>query len=378
MKKQGYEGCYMEKIIKKRNIFLLLILLLIGILPMNSVYGESEELTGATGFTYSLSFPENQIEQGIGYFKLKMLQGQEQQLTIALSNPGTESVTVKVGLNGAKTNQNGVIEYGDSDIENDASLKFDFTDIVSGPESVELAAGETQMLELTIKMPETRTEGVIAGGIQLMQADQEGNVTSDGGSRIINQYAYVVGVLLQEEEETPLPDLNLNEIYAGQNNYRNTIFVNFSNIIPAYLNDMTVETQINAKGNETVLYERKQTAMRMAPNSFIDFPVSMNGERMVAGTYVANILVTSGEQRWQWSEEFEISQEDSDKFNERDVGLVQEKGLNWQLIFLIVAGALAVIGLIFAILVLIRKKKEAEQKEKQKKRLQAKKSEKKK
>lgn len=360
----------MEKVIKKQNIFLFLILFVIGILPINTAHGEeSDEIAGAAGFTYSLSFPENQLEQNIGYFKLKMSQGQAQTLNITLSNPGAEPVTVNIGVNGAKTNQNGVIEYGDSEIENDLSLKFDFTDIVSGPESVELAPGETKVIDLMIQMPETRTEGVIAGGIQLMQADQEGNVTSDGGSRIINQYAYVVGVLLQEAEEIPVPDLKLNEVYAGQNNYRNTIFVNFSNVIPAYLNDMIVETQINAKGNETVLYERKQTAMRMAPNTFIDFPVSMNGERMAAGTYVANILVTSGEQRWQWTEEFEISREDADKFNERDVGLVQEKGLNWLLIFLIVVGVLIVIGIVYGVLVLLRKKKEEEKKQKRRKKI---------
>lgn len=353
----------MKKNIKTINQWFLPILIVaIGIFlsPLTS-HAEGEgnsDVAGATGFTYSITFPDNQIKKDLGYFKLQMNPGQNQQISIALSNPGTEKVTIDVKSNGAKTNQNGVIEYGESSIENDPSLQFDFNDIVTGPESIELAPGETKNLDLTIKMPETGFDGVIAGGIQLMRADQNGTTSNEGGSKIINQYAYVVGVVLQESENQLKPDLELNSVKAGQSNYRNAIFINFSNVIAAYLDDMTVEVQITAKGKDTVLYDRKQTAMRMAPNSFIDFPVSMNGERMVAGDYVANILVTAGDQKWSWTEDFKISDQDANKFNERDVGLVQEKGLDWKLILLIVAAVLAIIILIFVIIMILRKKKQ--------------------
>lgn len=342
----------------------LLLFLAITFLPKYTFAAEngtSADAGGATGFTYKINFPENQMEPDLGYFKLKMDSGQQQEITVTLSNPTTEAVTVNVSLNGAKTNQNGVIEYGESDIEDDASLKFPFTDVVTGPKSVELAAGETKELNLTIQMPETRIDGVIAGGIELMRAGQGEEAVDEGGSKIINQYAYVIGVLLQESTELPTADLKLNSVSAGQSNYRNAIFVDFSNVIAAYLNDMTTEVQITSKGNSTVLYERKQTAMRMAPNSFIKFPVSMNGERMAAGSYTAAILVTSGTKRWEWTEDFEITNEDADKFNERDVGLVQEKGLNWQLIALIVGGIIVVIGIVFGLLMVVRKRKENEQ-----------------
>lgn len=367
----------MKKIIKKLGLVSLLVAMFLpNVLFASLTYADdsntgSGDITKTTGFTYSLNFPENQMEKDIGYYKLQMSKGQEQKITVTLTNPSAEKVTVTIGLNGAVTNQNGVIEYGDSDIENDKSLKFDFEDIVSGPESISLDAGETKDLELKIKMPETGIEGVVAGGIQLMRANQEDDVTNKGGSRIINQYAYVIGLLLQESSEELSPDLKLNKVFAGQANYRNTIFVDFSNVIPAFLNDMTVETQINKKGSDAVLFERKQTAMRMAPNSFIQFPVSMNGERMVSGTYVANTLVTSGDKKWTWTEEFKISQEEANKFNERDVGLVQEKGFNWLLVILIVGSILALGGIIFGVLTVLRKKK-------QKKELEEKRSRKKK
>lgn len=325
--------------------------------PVNA---NEEKTAGMAGFTYSIKFPDNQIDKELGYYHLKMNPGEQQNLDIALSNPSSEKVTVDVKINGAKTNQNGVIEYGESSIKNDSSLKFNFTDVVKAPQSVELAPGETKNLELKVNMPETEYDGIIAGGIQLMRAGQaEDDPNNGGGSKIINQYAYVVALVLQETDTIIIPDLSLNSIKAGQSNYRNTIFINYSNIKAAYLNDMTTEVQITKKGKSTVLYERKQTAMRMAPNSFIDFPISMNGERMEKGDYVADILVTSGNQKWAWKEEFKITDEDANKFNERDVGLVQEKGINWNIIILLVTGLLFTIFIVFLLLRYIRKDKEA-------------------
>lgn len=310
---------------------------------------------GATGFTYKVSYPENQMEDNLGYYKLKMNPNDQQVIKIALTNPGSEKLTVNVHLNGAKTNQNGVIEYGDSIIENDSSIKIDFKDIVTAPKTVELGAGETKDLDLTIKMPEIAFDGTLAGGVQLMRADQ-GEKDKKAGSQIINQYAYIVGILLQETDKVIEPKLELNSVKADQDNARNAIFVNVSNIEAAYLNDITAEVQITEKDNDAILYERKQTAMRMAPNSFINFPVSMNGEKMKAGKYKAKILMTSGDKKWSWDQEFEIKQKDADRFNERDVGLVQEKGIDWRSIGLIVGGIVLVIMIVFGILVFFRKR----------------------
>lgn len=353
----------MKRITKlKMPLFLLTFLGIASFLFAPYAFADEEEnqtdTNDAVGFTYKIEFPENQMEPNVGYFKLRMASGQQQKLRITLSNPSAEKTTVSVGINSAKTNQNGVIEYGDSTIEKDASLKFDFIDIVTGPKTVDLEPGETKDLELMVQMPETSAEGIIAGGIQLMRTNQGNEQKNDGGSKIINQYAYVVGVLLQMSDQLAEPELKLNYVKVGHNNYRNSIFVNFSNIIANYVNDMTVEVQVSAKDDAGVLYERKQTAMRMAPNSFIEFPIGMNGEQMQEGMYVANILITADGKTWKWEKEFEIKKEEADKFNERDVGLVQEKGIDWKLIAMLVAGILGVIVIIFAVMVMVRKKKE--------------------
>lgn len=319
-----------------------------------------------TGFNYKINYPDNQTDKSLGYFKLNMEPGQEQKLSITFNNPSKEKISVSVKINSAKTNQNGVIEYGVSTLEKDASLKYDLKDLLKGPEKVELAADATKTVEYTVKMPDESFDGVISGGMEIQKENQTGTESNEGGTKIVNKYAYVVGVVLQENDKDVPPELKLNKVGAGQSNYRNAIFVNFSNIMPSYVNDMTTEVKIMKKGSETVLYEKKQTAMRMAPNSFINYPVSMNGEPMSPGNYEADILVTSGErnQTWHWKKEFEITSEEADKFNNRDVGLVQEKGFNWKLVAIIVLGLLL---LIIIIVLLIRRKNNKDKKSKSKK-----------
>lgn len=325
---------------------------------------ENVDVATATGFTYKVEFPENQTKDDLGYFDLMVTPGQKQTLIITLSNPGKEALTVNVSYNGAKTNSNGVIEYGDSLMENDASLMFDFKELVTGVDKVELNAGETKNLEIQVAMPETSYKGVLAGGIQLKQANQGGDQEKSQGSQVINEYAYVIGLLLKESDEVLAPELVFNRAYGAQQNYKNTIMVNFSNTIATYINGMTVEAQIMEKGKQNVLYDRKQTDMRMAPNTYIDFPISMNGEQMVPGEYTTHVLVTAEGKSWEWTEDFEITAEEAEKYNERDAGLVQDRGVDWKLIAMIVGGFLFIVLVIVLIVHFAKNGKKKKTKEK--------------
>lgn len=308
---------------------------------------DSANDAGTTGFIYNIHFPDNQMDTELGYYKLKMNPGQNQTVTISIKNPGSEPITVGISLNGAKTNANGVIEYGEANIENDKSLKFAFEDYVTAPKKVELAPGESKNLDIQIQMPDTQFDGMITGGIQMMREGQGENNSESKGSQVVNTYAYIVGMILQVTDAALTPNLELNDVYAGQSNSQNAIFVNFSNVIASFLEEMTIDVQVHTKDSSSIIYDRKQSGMRMAPNTFINFPISMNGERMVAGKYIADILVTSKDQQWEWSQEFEITAEQAAEFNARDVNLVQEKGMNWKLVAMIVGGALLVFLAIF-------------------------------
>ncbi|GGC91480.1 DUF916 and DUF3324 domain-containing protein [Enterococcus wangshanyuanii] len=328
------------------------------VFSLTGIAAEKEE----GGFTYKVIVPENQHNKDVGYFDLRVAPGQEQTVSIKMNNSSDKEITVDVALNSAKTNTNGVIEYGPSKLEKDKSLKYDFADLVTGEKTVKIPAKQSIEYKLNIKMPDSQIDGVISGGIYMIEKGQ----TDDQKAMIKNEYGYLVGMILSENDTQVTPELQLNKVFAEQQNYRNAVFINFSNTQPAYIDNMTVDVQIMAKGSDEVLYDTKQNKMRMAPNSQINFPVLMNGEKMVAGEYRAKILVTTeNDGKWEWEQEFTITDEEADKFNQEDVSLLQESRVNWSLILLLVAGALSMIlGIFFVVHFLNQKKKRAKKKRK--------------
>lgn len=349
----------------KKHIFPLIIALIFYIVTFGggalTAYAE-DAADPMGGFNYKVIKPENQRSEA-GYFDLRMNPGQKQTVQVELTNGSSNEITVAVSLNGAKTNGNGVVEYGPTAIKNDASLKYDFTKIVTGPDKVVIPAGKTVPLELNIAMPEVGYDGVVAGGVQLKKVVKE----DKNKTGVINEYAYLIGMILNETDTAVEPDLKMNKVSAGLANYRNSIFVNFSNVTATYVEGMTVDTQIMPEKSDEVLYDSKKAGMRMAPNSMIDFPIEMNGEKMVPGNYRAHVLVTAGDKRWEWDEKFTITDEEADKFNGQDVGLVQERGIDWRLIIGIAAALLVVVVVIFVIVRQVQKKN-LKKKRKQKKR----------
>lgn len=349
----------MYKNIKKIGLTFILIM---SCLILTTIVHAEEDASG--GFSFEVIRPENQKDPEVTYFDLLMEPSQKQTVQLKLNNTSDKEKKISLKLNGAKTNSNGVIEYGPSQIKEDASVKYKFTDLVKAPEEVTLAPQSSQLVDINISMPESSIEGYISGGIQLQDITDDGKESQADQGMVINKFAYLIGFLLSESDTDSLkPDLKFNKVYPGLQNYSNSILVNFSNITPVYVEEMTVDVQIMKKDSDEVIYDSKKSNMRMAPNTFIDFPVSLNGDRMVAGDYRAKILVTAKDDgRWLWEEEFKITDEDADKFNEQDLSLVQDRGINWLLIGIIVGVVLVILVLIYLVILFLRKKKEEKEK----------------
>ncbi|MBO0449157.1 DUF916 and DUF3324 domain-containing protein [Enterococcus sp. MJM12] len=323
-----------------------------------SYAADSAEAQG--GFSYEVVRPENQIDKGVGYFDLKMEPEQKQTVKIKLHNTGDKEITILVGAYGGKTNSSGVIEYSNNTIENDKSLKYPFESVVKVPKEVKLAANSSQDLNIDITMPKSEFDGYIAGGILLQEKDAEGTKSQSQQGMVVNKFAYLTGMLLSEKNpNTNKEEMKLNRVYATSKNHRNVISINYSNIQPIFVDDMTTDVQIMKGDSNEVVYDAKKSQMRMAPNTMIDFPVSLEGSEMIPGDYRAKILVTTEKGgRWEWEQKFTITDEEADKYNARDLTLVQDPGLNWRLIAMIVGGLLVLLLIIYFIVRKINKERE--------------------
>lgn len=309
----------------------------------------------AEGFSFEVVKPDKQKNKEVGYFDLQLAPKAKETVQMKLMNTSEKELKIAVALNNAKTNSSGVIEYVPSKILDDASLKYKFSTIVKAPKEVTLAPQSTVMLDLEITMPQTSFKGYISGGIQLEEKNQAGEETQ---GMIVNKFSYLTGMLLSNSDVFGIePELLLNSVSPKAYNFRNAIMVNFSNVQPVYVNDMRVKVEIMPKKSEEILYSTKKTDMRMAPNSGIDFPISLVGDKMVAGDYRAKILVTTlAGGRWEWEEPFTIKAEEADKFNEQDLSLVQKQGFNWEMLILMAGIVVLVLLIIGSIIFLIGKK----------------------
>ena len=334
----------------------------------------STNLAESGSFTYEVKHPENQLSKA-GYFDLKMTPGQKQTVQIELTNPSPDSpVTVAIKRSMVKTNSNGVLEYGPTTIKDDASARINFDTVVTAPETITLKGGEVKSVDIAIQMPEESFDGILAGGIQLQVQESEEDLKKRADQTgVTTRYAYLIGMMLSETDTPVQPELEFNRIYPGLSNYRNAIIVNFSNTEMTFVSDMTIDFNVTKKGSDVILYETKKTDMKMAPTSMIDFPVLLNGERMEVGTYTGHIVVTSGDQTWSWTEDFEITKEDADKYNKQDVSVVQESGIDWLLILWIAGSVLGVLLLLFVSLHFYKKKKKTKQAQKKSKKRKKKK-----
>lgn len=290
-----------------------------------------------------------------------MQTGQEQTVVIRLNNTSQKSIDIKVELNSAKTNSNGVIEYGPNNILNDESLLHDFVEIVSGPERVTIPAESQKDLELLIKMPARPIAGLVAGGIQLQEiSDEDEQAPAD--SMIVNKFAYLIGMLLANEHEEITEDLKLNAVFPDLKNSRNAFIVNFSNVQADFIENMTVMVGISHDSLGDIFYETKKSQLRMAPNSQIFFPVLLNGEAMIPGNYHSRIIlstISGGE--WEWETEFTITENEARHFNDQDVSLILEQGISKKMLVVIIVSFL-ILGVALYVVIketykdLIRKK----------------------
>ncbi|MBP1040165.1 DUF916 and DUF3324 domain-containing protein [Vagococcus sp. BWB3-3] len=343
--------------IKLKQILMTLAVLAVGALPTLVQADEVENAVESTGYSYKINYPENQLTPG-GALKLKMNPKQEQEVTVELENYSDEEITIDLSLNGARTNGNGILEYGPSAFKKDSSMEYDLPDLVTIPDSIKVPAKGKADLILAIKMPEIAYDGIVTGGIEMQKAGQvEAEGSGEGGQTIVNKVAYLFGVTLSMTDKEISPELALQKVYPELANYKNAIFLDVANTTAVKVENLTLDAMITKKGSEEVLYESKKANMSMAPNTLMSYPVSLAGEEMVAGKYTATVTASNGDKEWKWVEDFEITDEDADKFNQGDVNIVQERGLNWKMIALIVVAGLSVVaGGIFVIRLVSKKK----------------------
>lgn len=336
-------------------MFLAFVTVVIALFP---IIGKAEE--ASLNFYVTPEFPDSQVEGSSSYFDLNLEPGATESLSLTLQNASDEPIQVRITPHTAYTNVHGVVEYGKDAEEADSTLMYSLDEVIESPEVIDLAGNETKTIEVALHMPQTSFDGFLAGGLRISEVKEETEEepTDEEGVAIKNEFAYVIGVIVSNSRDSVKPDLKLLDVFADQLNYRNVISATIQNFTPTFVNRMAVEATIQRVGEEDILYEASEEMMQMAPNSHFHFPISLDGDRFVAGNYLLKLKATSGEEEWSWEREFTIEAEEARSFNRADVTI--DTSTNWWMI-----GAISLLLLLVVILLylIIKRRKQATKQE---------------
>ncbi|WP_301359283.1 DUF916 and DUF3324 domain-containing protein [Enterococcus spodopteracolus] len=341
---------YRKKKIQQAGMVLLLLLVSL-LVPMR--VGAEE---GTLNFYVTPEFSDNQKSGNDRYFQLNLAPDATEKLTLKLQNANAEAKKIKITPHTAYTNVMGVVEYGQDAEKADPTLQHSLGELIEQPEIIELGGNETKTVTLDLKMPKEAFDGFLAGGLRIEEVKENttDETTDEEGVAIQNEFAYIIGVVVSNNQHAVQPDLELLDVFADQLNYRNVISANLQNFTPTFVNRLEVEATVQKVGEEEILYQASQEQMQMAPNSNFNFPISLEGDRFRSGDYVLKMTARSGKEEWEWERKFTIDADEARALNQADVTI--DTSINWWMI-----GAISLLILLAAVILylLIKQKKQS-------------------
>lgn len=285
----------------------------------SSQFYAEQYATDLNDFTYEVIVPKNQKNKDVGYYDLLIEPAKTSSVQLNLINLSKKKLTLSLKYNSAKTNSNGVIEYGPNNLIKDRTLIYDFSDLVTGPNKVVLEPTSNKVITLSIQAPLNPFEGYIAGGIQIMALENTEMKKSSDDNLVVNKFAYLVGMLLSEGDVSQLkPELTFNSVSVDTEQDHDRLLLNFSNIQPIFVEEMTAEVKVKNKETNNSAFELNKTGMRMAPNTQISLPISLKYKLTEPGNYILSATVrANGGGHWSWEQEFRLSEIEIDQLNKR-------------------------------------------------------------
>lgn len=279
-------------------------------------FGDEIVEASAPDFSVQAVLPESQSNENVSYFDLTLAPNQEEILPIQVTNNSNEEITLELSANTATTNSNGVIDYGFSNEEPDNTLPINFSEIADLDDTtITLNGNERRTIDVKISMPDKSFDGILLGGLTISEKSQEIE------SQITNRFSYSLAVVINQTNKEVSPIVDLTKVNVEQRNRRSFVIGSIQNQAAMILNDVQVEAQVFEEGKDVPIYEEVRDDMRMAPNSTLPFGISTGNRPLKAGKYRLDMTVTSGEEKWQFEEEFIIEENEARELNKNAVNL---------------------------------------------------------
>ncbi|HIB3644122.1 TPA: DUF916 and DUF3324 domain-containing protein [Enterococcus faecalis] len=332
----------------KKIIYLLCIICFFAILQVDGVYASE------MAYSVKANLPENQRSNEHTYFDLFMKPKQKQIIGITFENHSENPIELEVNYHAAQTNNNGVIDYKGTKERKDSSLAYDLKEFITGDQIIKLNSKEKKEVPYTITMPEKKFEGILLGGFHIHKKGKED--ATNQKVQIKNDYSYVIGLQLTETEKKVTPELKLNAVEPGLNNYRTTLFANLQNTVATMITDMTVTAEVYKENGAKVIHKTIKNNQSMAPNSNYDFPISWDNQAFQPGKYRLKLnAIDKAGHKWSFNQDFEI-EDNVKKYNKEAVGINEHVNKYDYIIYTLIFILTLAIGIIAYLLFNLKRK----------------------
>lgn len=327
----------------KKLFCLLIALVSFACLPYQTVHAAKLH------FSVAAQLPSNQVDASVSYFSLKVTPSHTQTLNLVLSNTDTVAHRYRISVNRATTNTNGEIDYTKHAQLKAKSLSADIEAMTPKPFVVNVSANQKKTVGVKLTTPKQAWTGLVLGGIQVTELDTSQTKKSAKGLTLTNEYAYVVGLALQESGNYAgiTPKIALRSVKAHQLNYRNTITATLENTTPTPLHQLRVKVKVTKKGAKYTYIRYTKEGLAMAPNSTFAFPISTNNTPLVAGQYQMDLVATTAGQKFHFVKAFTITGAQARKLNHTAVDQKQSP-FHW-----LVVGAGIILGILLLVVVVL-------------------------
>lgn len=325
------------------NLIIFFCLFFFGILPIRTVADDGAD------FTIIPIFNENQTDDSLGYFSIKY--EKDYPIKIKIKNLNTkESSKFEVMLINATTTNTGQIDYTPSNqkvANKDALSITDFIPKDKEKQIIEVEANSEKEISIDLKKPVEQFEGVVLGSVYVKKID-----TKDSNkSGITNTFAMSIPIIISQNfDKKIMPELSLSNIKMLLDMGKPIVSGEIYNTSPVMFGEINIDSWITKKNEDKKLYERKETNYEMAPNSIMNYSISLNNDMLSPGIYTYHILLKSGDKKFDLSKDFNISSQEVKK-NSSSLSKLEDKKVSiWWVIIIIVGGIILGVAIVYYIL----------------------------
>lgn len=313
----------------------------------------------AAEFYVSAELPDNQADENVTYFDLRMEPKDEQTIYVKIYNEKKEEIKISIYAANASSNSNGIIDYTIKDVA-DKSLKHPFEKIAEPlNDTVIIPAESSKKVGIKLTMPEDEFNGIILGGLVFTEV-RDDEVKENKSVSVDNVISYAVAVKLSETDKVIHPEFDLLKIEPRTVDYEPVITHYISNEAPVLSTKMIMTIEVRDAESGIVVATTKNDNVSMAPNSVMPYSLRAKDAELDAGDYISKVKIEYKDEKGEFKtvafeKGFSITKEQEKETKEYNS--VGETAPTWAKTLIISAIALTIAIIVLIIVLIIKRKK---------------------